>query len=300
MTTIQSELTVSVNQIYSDFFETFPSTDSISSIVGSVYDLHDQLASAVARSYPGVDLKALSHGLIRVNAALTAFLELPEVIDAAANGGNVSQQVAGLVGAVLGGYIGTEIGFAIGAGVAAALGAPAVLAAAVGVAAAVGLGWVLSVGLEGIFEQLLGLFNPRPTDPLVIDLDGDGVELVSRANSNAYFDLDGDGFAEQTGWVKPDDGLLAVDRNGNGSIDDISELFGSAIGQEVQGSMSPAGRLLLNRRLVQAPVDAIDYVITHELCHVAEPHHGAAFFELLDKVMPDWERRKQRLERAMA
>ena len=66
------------------------------------------------------------------------------------------------------------------------------------------------------------------------------------------------------------------------------------------GSMSPAGRLLLNRRLVQAPVDAIDYVITHELCHVAEPHHGAAFFELLNKVMPDWERRKQRLERAMA
>jgi len=64
--------------------------------------------------------------------------------------------------------------------------------------------------------------------------------------------------------------------------------------------MSPAGRLLLNRRLVQAPVDAIDYVITHELCHVAEPHHGPAFFELLDKVMPDWELRKQRLERAMA
>lgn len=79
MTTSQSELTVSVSQIYSDFFETFPSTDSISSIVGSVYDLHDQLASAVARSYPGVDLKALSHGLIRVNAALTAFLELPEL-----------------------------------------------------------------------------------------------------------------------------------------------------------------------------------------------------------------------------
>ena len=66
------------------------------------------------------------------------------------------------------------------------------------------------------------------------------------------------------------------------------------------GSMSPAERLLLNRRLVQAPVDAIDYVITHELCHVAEPHHGAAFFDPLDKVMPDWERRKQRLERAMA
>ena len=66
------------------------------------------------------------------------------------------------------------------------------------------------------------------------------------------------------------------------------------------GSMSSSGRLLLNRRLVQAPVDAIDYVITHELCHVAEPHHGTAFFELLEKVMPDWECRKQRLERVMA
>ena len=66
------------------------------------------------------------------------------------------------------------------------------------------------------------------------------------------------------------------------------------------GSMSPAGRLLLNRRLIEAPVDAIDYVITHELCHVEELHHDAAFFELLERVMPDWERRKQRLERLMA
>ena len=66
------------------------------------------------------------------------------------------------------------------------------------------------------------------------------------------------------------------------------------------GSMSPAGRLLLNRRLIEAPVDAIDYVITHELCHIAEPNHGAAFYELLDRVLPDWQHRKQRLERIMA
>src|SRR3546814_5144497 len=65
-------------------------------------------------------------------------------------------------------------------------------------------------------------------------------------------------------------------------------------------SMSPSSRLLLNRRLIQAPTDAIDYVITHELCHIEEPHHGAAFFDLLGKVMPDWRRRKERLERVMA
>lgn len=66
------------------------------------------------------------------------------------------------------------------------------------------------------------------------------------------------------------------------------------------GSMSPAGRLMLNLRLIEAPTDAIDYVITHELCHIAEPHHGRQFFELLERVMPDWRKRKDRLEIAMA
>lgn len=70
--------------------------------------------------------------------------------------------------------------------------------------------------------------------------------------------------------------------------------------QQRWGSMSPSSRLMLNRRLIQAPVDAIDYVITHELCHITEPHHGGAFFELLGRVMPDWEKRKTRLERVMA
>ena len=66
------------------------------------------------------------------------------------------------------------------------------------------------------------------------------------------------------------------------------------------GSLSPSGRLLLNRRLIEAPVDTIDYVIAHELCHMAEPHHGAAFYQLLDRVMPDWAGRKGRLEERMA
>ncbi len=39
--------------------------------------------------------------------------------------------------------------------------------------------------------------------------------------------INGDRFAEQTGWVKRDDGLLVLDRNGNGAIDDGSELFGN-------------------------------------------------------------------------
>jgi predicted metal-dependent hydrolase len=66
------------------------------------------------------------------------------------------------------------------------------------------------------------------------------------------------------------------------------------------GSMSKASRLLLNARLIEAPTDAIDYVITHELCHIAEAHHGPKFIELLDQVLPDWRLRKMRLERAMS
>ena len=64
-------------------------------------------------------------------------------------------------------------------------------------------------------------------DPLVLDLDGDGVELLARADG-VLFDMDGDGFAEPSGWVMGDDGFLALDGNGNGLIDDIGELFGSA------------------------------------------------------------------------
>ena len=65
-------------------------------------------------------------------------------------------------------------------------------------------------------------------DPLVLDLDGDGIELISIDKSNVQFDLNADGFREQTGWVKGDDGMLALDANGDGLINNITELFGDA------------------------------------------------------------------------
>jgi predicted metal-dependent hydrolase len=65
-------------------------------------------------------------------------------------------------------------------------------------------------------------------------------------------------------------------------------------------SMSSAGRLSVNPALVRAPVDAIDYVLTHALAHRLEPHHGPAFWRRLEAAMPDFEVRKSRLERALA
>lgn len=76
----------------------------------------------------------------------------------------------------------------------------------------------------------MGPFNENPPpSPLVCDLDGDGVELTTfnAATTTTFFDIDGDGFAEQTAWVNNDDGLLARDINENGQIDDVTELFGS-------------------------------------------------------------------------
>ena len=66
------------------------------------------------------------------------------------------------------------------------------------------------------------------------------------------------------------------------------------------GSMTADRKLILNRWLVRASVDAIDYVITHELCHIQHNHHGPEFYKLLDRVMPDWQKRKSKLERQMA
>jgi Ca2+-binding RTX toxin-like protein len=65
-------------------------------------------------------------------------------------------------------------------------------------------------------------------DPLVLDLDGDGFNLTSEANSKAYFEFDDDGFAEHTGWLRGTDGFLVRDANGNGRIEDITEMFGNA------------------------------------------------------------------------
>ena len=63
--------------------------------------------------------------------------------------------------------------------------------------------------------------------PLVLDLDGDGVVETNKENSTVYFDHDNNGFAESSGWVGADDGLLVRDINNNGLIDDGTELFGN-------------------------------------------------------------------------
>ena len=73
---------------------------------------------------------------------------------------------------------------------------------------------------------MLAQAAPAPRkDPLVLDLDGDGIETLGQ-QAVTYFDHDGNGFAELTGWVRGDDGFLVFDRNGDGRINDGREMFG--------------------------------------------------------------------------
>lgn len=66
-------------------------------------------------------------------------------------------------------------------------------------------------------------------DPLVLDLDGNGIQLRSLENG-VYFDINGDGILNRTGFIAGGDAFLALDKNSNGRIDNIQELFGDATG----------------------------------------------------------------------
>ncbi len=51
--------------------------------------------------------------------------------------------------------------------------------------------------------------------PVLLDLDGDGIEVVF--GEDIYFDTDGDGFVEKTAWAAADDGFLVIDLNADGT-----------------------------------------------------------------------------------
>ncbi len=84
----------------------------------------------------------------------------------------------------------------------------------------------LATYVEGMWTFAKGLRWKPHDDPLVLDLDGDGIETSTPDQGGVHFDLDNDFFSELTGWVEADDGFLVWDQDGNRQIDDSSELFG--------------------------------------------------------------------------
>ena len=80
--------------------------------------------------------------------------------------------------------------------------------------------------LKGIFDLFNSATVAARVDPLILDLNGDGLVTTSLDQSGVYFDLDSNGFAERTAWIDANDGLLVLDRNGDGKITNGQELFG--------------------------------------------------------------------------
>ena len=63
------------------------------------------------------------------------------------------------------------------------------------------------------------------------------------------------------------------------------------------GSCQPkTGRITLNKRLIETPRNAFEYVVMHEFIHFLYPNHSNNFYELLSTLMPDWKARKNLLE----
>lgn len=62
------------------------------------------------------------------------------------------------------------------------------------------------------------------------------------------------------------------------------------------GSCTIKDKLIFNPKLIHTPKRCIEYVVMHELCHMIHKHHNDNFFKLLTQMMPDWEKRKAKLD----
>lgn len=62
------------------------------------------------------------------------------------------------------------------------------------------------------------------------------------------------------------------------------------------GSCARDGVITLNLELIKMPLECIDYVVTHELCHLVEFNHSVRFYELQSRYMPDWKAKRQSLD----
>lgn len=62
------------------------------------------------------------------------------------------------------------------------------------------------------------------------------------------------------------------------------------------GSCSSARVITYNTNLIKAPMDCLDYVILHELCHLIHQNHQKGFHQLQLKLNPQWKKQKQKLD----
>lgn len=124
--------------------------------------------------------------------------------------------------------------------------------------------------LRGVLEVSLPSANPQKTKSLLINW--------YKKRARAVFNRRLDTIIPRTLWVKEKPPIRL------------------RLMRTQWGSCSSKGHITLNPHLVKAPRDCIDYVILHELCHIAEHNHSERFYRLLYGVMPEWKKIKKRLD----
>lgn len=70
--------------------------------------------------------------------------------------------------------------------------------------------------------------------------------------------------------------------------------------QKRWGSCTKSGKIILNTELIKAPKGSIEYVIIHELCHLIHHNHNKEFYDLQNRLSPNWEKWKEKLEHALS
>jgi hypothetical protein len=131
--------------------------------------------------------------------------------------------------------------------------------------------------------------------PLILDMADDGYRLTS-VRRGVTFDLDADGVPEQVAWTRAgsDDAWLALDRNGNGTIDNGSELFGNHTPAYADKAEPTAEHGFMALRFAEGPsygpsrpddrVDARDAVFSRLLVWTDRNHNGFSEPDELQKL----------------
>lgn len=70
--------------------------------------------------------------------------------------------------------------------------------------------------------------------------------------------------------------------------------------QKRWGSCTKSGKIILNTELIKAPKGSIEYVVIHELCHLIHHNHNKDFYDLQNRLSPNWEKWKEKLEHALS
>ena len=169
-----------------------------------------------------------------------------------------------------------------------------------------------AVGTGKAGAQIVRRKPARAAAPEVLYVDGIEVRLQRKKvkNLNLRIARDGDHVdASAPVWMSPVDVADFVHRKHDWIEAQMERVSATPMAQAsqaskdevtqwravVQACVPSTGRICINVRLALYPPECLEYVVVHELCHLLERGHGPRFHQLMDRFMPDWKQRRDKL-----